>query len=343
MAVSVSCKCGICAPFCSVSMLGSFVVNWCPGDWLRFGRRRVEAGRIDVQHGRSTSPRLDKRSEPSICVLSTLHVYQHLRPQWLPQVTCCHPYVNFSYLFFRCMFLKTTLEFWINSYYKNSSYTECELSIPLSSKNYWRPSFFWSRFSARGFNTLVLRPHCGEAGPVHHLVSGFMTSENISHGLLLRKTPVLQYLYYLSQIGIAMSPLSNNSLFLNYHRNPFAEFLARGLLVSLSTDDPLQFHYTKVGRRVLSPTTHLFSFWILFWWFRHIRYLFNDCCRNPKRSSSSSPSTIFCIMHKLLSQVIMLYINRFYGAILPLVLMFRKAIIQSINDFYFCDNYDCTR
>lgn len=42
-----------------------------------------------------------------------------------------------------------------------------------------------------------------------------------------------------------MSPLSNNSLFLNYHRNPLPEYLARGLLVSLSTDDPLQFHFTK--------------------------------------------------------------------------------------------------
>uniref|UniRef100_A0A3Q2FVD4 AMP deaminase n=1 Tax=Cyprinodon variegatus TaxID=28743 RepID=A0A3Q2FVD4_CYPVA len=97
----------------------------------------------------------------------------------------------------------------------------------------------------RGFPTLVLRPHCGEAGPIHHLVSGFMLSENISHGLLLRKAPVLQYLYYLAQIGIAMSPLSNNSLFLSYHRNPLPEYLSRGLMVSLSTDDPLQFHFTK--------------------------------------------------------------------------------------------------
>nr|CAD7400273.1 unnamed protein product [Timema poppensis] len=97
----------------------------------------------------------------------------------------------------------------------------------------------------RGLNTFVLRPHCGEAGPVQHLVCGFMMAENISHGLLLRKVPVLQYLYYLAQIGIAMSPLSNNSLFLNYHRNPLPEYLARGLCVSLSTDDPLQFHFTK--------------------------------------------------------------------------------------------------
>lgn len=100
--------------------------------------------------------------------------------------------------------------------------------------------------SEQGFNTFVLRPHCGEAGPIQHLVCGFMMAENISHGLLLRKVPVLQYLYYLAQIGIAMSPLSNNSLFLNYHRNPLPEYLARGLCVSLSTDDPLQFHFTKV-------------------------------------------------------------------------------------------------
>lgn len=44
-----------------------------------------------------------------------------------------------------------------------------------------------------------------------------------------------------------MSPLSNNSLFLEYSKNPLREFLQKGLCVSLSTDDPMQFHYTKVG------------------------------------------------------------------------------------------------
>lgn len=97
----------------------------------------------------------------------------------------------------------------------------------------------------RGMSTFLLRPHCGEAGSATHLVSAFMLSESIAHGLMLRKVPVLQYLYYLAQIGIAMSPLSNNSLFLNYHRNPLLEYFNRGLNVSLSTDDPLQFHFTK--------------------------------------------------------------------------------------------------
>ncbi|KAF9551283.1 AMP deaminase [Mortierella hygrophila] len=97
----------------------------------------------------------------------------------------------------------------------------------------------------RGFNTLVFRPHCGEAGDTDHLTSAFLTSFGISHGILLRKVPALQYLFYLTQMGIAMSPLSNNALFLDYERNPFPAFFHRGLNVSLSTDDPLQFHFTK--------------------------------------------------------------------------------------------------
>ncbi|KAJ3103011.1 AMP deaminase [Phlyctochytrium planicorne] len=97
----------------------------------------------------------------------------------------------------------------------------------------------------RGFNTFVLRPHAGEAGDTDHLTAAFLTSHSINHGILLRKVPALQYLFYLDQIGIAMSPLSNNALFLAYERNPFFNFFQRGLNVSLSTDDPLQFHFTK--------------------------------------------------------------------------------------------------
>lgn len=96
-----------------------------------------------------------------------------------------------------------------------------------------------------GLNTFLLRPHCGEAGDPEHLISAFLTSHSISHGILLRKIPFIQYLYYLDQIGLAMSPLSNNALFLTYDKNPFNNFFQKGLNVSLSTDDPLQFSYTK--------------------------------------------------------------------------------------------------
>lgn len=98
---------------------------------------------------------------------------------------------------------------------------------------------------SKGLPTIKFRPHCGEAGDVDHLAAAFLLCNNISHGINLRKSPVLQYLYYLAQIGLAMSPLSNNSLFLNYHHNPFPIFFQRGLNVSLSTDDPLQIHLTK--------------------------------------------------------------------------------------------------
>ncbi|NXX59580.1 AMPD1 deaminase, partial [Scopus umbretta] len=97
----------------------------------------------------------------------------------------------------------------------------------------------------RGMNTFLFRPHCGEAGAITHLLAAFMTADNISHGLNLKKSPVLQYLYFLAQIPIAMSPLSNNSLFLEYAKNPLLDFHQKGLMVSLSTDDPMQFHYTK--------------------------------------------------------------------------------------------------
>ncbi|KAJ4961089.1 hypothetical protein NE237_020999 [Protea cynaroides] len=98
---------------------------------------------------------------------------------------------------------------------------------------------------SKGMQTIKFRPHCGEAGDVDHLAAAFLLCHNISHGIILRKSPVLQYLYYLSQIGLCMSPLSNNSLFLDYHRNPFPMFFQRGLNVSLSSDDPLQIHLTK--------------------------------------------------------------------------------------------------
>ncbi|KAJ1936062.1 AMP deaminase, partial [Linderina macrospora] len=107
----------------------------------------------------------------------------------------------------------------------------------LCSLNQWR--------MRRGFNTFVFRPHAGEAGDTEHLAAAFLTAQAINHGILLRKVPVLQYLYYLQQIGLAMSPLSNNALFLVYERNPFNTYFQRGLNVALSTDDPLQFHFTK--------------------------------------------------------------------------------------------------
>jgi hypothetical protein len=73
---------------------------------------------------------------------------------------------------------------------------------------------------ARGLNTLSVscpledhvltmlhslrRPHAGEAGDIDHLVSALMLCENIAHGINLRKSPCLQYLFYMAQIGLCM-------------------------------------------------------------------------------------------------------------------------------------------
>ncbi|KAF4551008.1 AMP deaminase-like protein [Elsinoe fawcettii] len=117
------------------------------------------------------------------------------------------------------------------------SYWIYYLFANICSLNVWRKQ--------RGFNTFLLRPHCGEAGDPDHLAAATLCCHSISHGLLLRKVPFLQYIFYMEQIGVAMSPLSNNALFLAYERNPFLGYFKRGLNVSLSTDDPLQFAFTK--------------------------------------------------------------------------------------------------
>ena len=95
----------------------------------------------------------------------------------------------------------------------------------------------------RGMNTFAFRPHCGEAGGFDHLGCMYLLANSINHGIVLKHTPVLQYLYYVKQIGLAMSPLSNNILFTQYDDNPFPNFFKRGLNVALSTDDPLLFCY----------------------------------------------------------------------------------------------------
>ncbi|KRX00828.1 hypothetical protein PPERSA_02007 [Pseudocohnilembus persalinus] len=98
---------------------------------------------------------------------------------------------------------------------------------------------------SKGLNAFKYRPHSGESGDINHLASSFLLANGINHGIQLINNKVLQYLFYLQQIGLAMSPLSNNKLFLKYKKNPFDLFFKIGLNVSLSTDDPLIMHLTK--------------------------------------------------------------------------------------------------
>ena len=81
--------------------------------------------------------------------------------------------------------------------------------------------------ASRGLSQFSYRPHAGEAGDPDHLAAAFLTAEGVNHGINLTAVPALQYLYYLAQVGIAVSPLSNNRLFLEYSKSPFLKFFQR--------------------------------------------------------------------------------------------------------------------
>merc|ERR1711964_308047 len=130
--------------------------------------------------------------------------------------------------------------------------------------------YFWANLyqlnalrATLGLNTFKMRPHCGESGASHHLVTMFLLADGINHGINLALEPSIQYLYYLTQIGISVSPLSNNALFKKIEDNPFYNFLERGLNVTLSTDDPLQFHTGNTSNALMEEYVVAKSRWSL--------------------------------------------------------------------------------
>jgi AMP deaminase len=127
--------------------------------------------------------------------------------------------------------------------------------------------------NSQGLSTFSLRPHCGESGSDEHLIGCFLTADAINHGVNLRNDPSLEYIYYLARVGLAVSPLSNNALFLYFLKNPFDGFFRRGLNVSLSTDDPLMFHQTR------EPLIEEYSIAAKVW-----RFSMNDLCEIARNS-----------------------------------------------------------
>jgi AMP deaminase len=97
----------------------------------------------------------------------------------------------------------------------------------------------------RGLNTLQLRALANErSSNLDTLLYSYLLADMVAHGLLLSEHPVLQYLYGINRIGIAMCPLSNNASKVSYMDSPFPSFFRRGLLVSLSTNKPLLYHHS---------------------------------------------------------------------------------------------------
>ena len=144
----------------------------------------------------------------------------------------------------------------------DESETEYALSAGLSRPDEWEmnvnpPYAYWLYYlnaniqslnafrRLRGFNVFDFRPHCGESGDPLHLVAGYLTARNISHGTTLMTNPTLSYLYYINQIGITASPLGESSVNIDYKDNPFPTFFKRGLNITLATDNPLLLHMTE--------------------------------------------------------------------------------------------------
>jgi len=92
----------------------------------------------------------------------------------------------------------------------------------------WQLYYLWANIEvvnrlrlSKGLNTFAFRPHAGETGEPMHLAATYILADSINHGVHLDKQVSLQYLYYLDQIGLSMSPLSNNFLFRKIKSNPF--------------------------------------------------------------------------------------------------------------------------
>jgi len=142
----------------------------------------------------------------------------------------------------------------------NETQTESEDSLKIIPQ-YWNSDsnprfsyyhyYFWANIQSlnafrykKGLSTFLFRPDSTNNASIEELSSSFLLADSISNANDLIKHSTLQYLFYLKQIGVVLSPLMSNSKIANYTDNPFFKLFQRGLKVSLGTDRPLQLHIT---------------------------------------------------------------------------------------------------
>lgn len=109
--------------------------------------------------------------------------------------------------------------------------------------------------ASKNLTLLTLRPLAAALTETHaldSLASSFLFADTVINAEKLKHHPVLQYLYYLKQVGISTSPLcwNKSKQFTNddgrltgravtYESHPIIDFFKCGMRVSLSTDKPL--------------------------------------------------------------------------------------------------------
>lgn len=98
---------------------------------------------------------------------------------------------------------------------------------------------------AKGLNTFALRMHSGEFASDDQLSTAYLLAYSVNHGLRLNFNKVVQYLFYLTQISVTMSPIFESKVFLDHSlSHPFHKLFRRGLNLNISTANPLLAHMT---------------------------------------------------------------------------------------------------
>lgn len=82
---------------------------------------------------------------------------------------------------------------------------------------------------------------------VHWLVNDVVTVYLLPVCLAWLQAPVLKYLFYLARVGVTTSIISNMSGTRQGSKVPLMDYLTCGLLVSLSTHQPVFTHMTTVS------------------------------------------------------------------------------------------------
>lgn len=120
---------------------------------------------------------MDNRRQPTLQLLPLPHVRKHHGPQQPSEVRA------FSFT----SRLKHSSSKAGREKKNKTAFHNC---WHVSEQAYLCPTFV--SYRELGLSTFQFRPHCGEAGSITHLVSAFLTSDNISHGLNLKKVRVPQ-------------------------------------------------------------------------------------------------------------------------------------------------------
>jgi adenosine deaminase len=102
--------------------------------------------------------------------------------------------------------------------------------------------------------------HAGEAAGPQSIWDSieFLKVERVGHGVTAREDPKLIEILKKKQIGIEMSPVSNlrTGVVNSIKEHPIREFYDKGLLVTVSSDDPSLFH-TDMNNEYMQLHKHL--------------------------------------------------------------------------------------